>query len=168
MSRPLLEKPREQLHKELRLSDLVSQGMSKDRAEGVRGSGASPGLLPWRQTVDSCAGTQGCLLALTYSASVPGRLMTALSEKHIMSFIKPPVQHWSERPTLDSSTQLPLPCCHLTQKLFSTATLIFMSRSSMSWSQATTVLPVDDPKRGAASASGNFSSRGLFLSLLGV
>lgn len=55
--------------------------------------------------MDSCAGTQGCLLALTYSASVSGRLMTALSEKHIMSFIKPPVQHWSERPTLDSSTQ---------------------------------------------------------------
>ncbi|XP_031207579.1 fas-binding factor 1 isoform X4 [Mastomys coucha] len=31
--------------------------------------------------------------------------------------------------------------------------------SSMSWNQATTVLPVDDPKRGAASASGDFSSR---------
>lgn len=31
--------------------------------------------------------------------------------------------------------------------------------SSMSWSQATTVLPVDDPKKGAASASGDFSSR---------
>ncbi|XP_028608756.1 fas-binding factor 1 [Grammomys surdaster] len=31
--------------------------------------------------------------------------------------------------------------------------------ASMSWSQAATVLPVDDPKRGAASASGDFSSR---------
>ncbi|CAH6776441.1 Fbf1 [Phodopus roborovskii] len=31
--------------------------------------------------------------------------------------------------------------------------------SSMSWSQATTVLPVGDPKAGAASASGDFSSR---------
>ncbi|XP_076791566.1 fas-binding factor 1 isoform X3 [Arvicanthis niloticus] len=31
--------------------------------------------------------------------------------------------------------------------------------ASMSWSQATTVLPTDDPKRGVASASGDFSSR---------
>uniref|UniRef100_A0A8I6AQV1 Fas binding factor 1 n=1 Tax=Rattus norvegicus TaxID=10116 RepID=A0A8I6AQV1_RAT len=33
------------------------------------------------------------------------------------------------------------------------------SRAPVSWSQATTVVPVDDPKRGTASASGDFSSR---------
>lgn len=160
LSRPLLEKPRAQPHKELQLSGLVSQGMSKGRAEGERGGGVSPGSFPG----DSCAGSQGGLLALTYPASVPGHLMTVLSEGtyHVL------YQTTSARrsPGFPCVPLLPFPTSVL-HRSYSTHPHLYVPRAPVSWSQATTVVPVDDPKRGTASASGDFSSRGLFPSLLG-